>query len=67
MSFFRRRGKIASGLTGRATLQAGRRPPLDATNELATDRELARQVTFLKVENEILRSNLPARITVTAK
>ena len=33
----------------------------------ATDRELARQVKFLKVENEILRSKLPARITVTAK
>ena len=27
----------------------------------ATDRELARQVQFLKVENEILRSKLPAR------
>ncbi len=33
----------------------------------ATDRELARQVKFLKVENEILRSKLPERITVTAK
>jgi putative transposase len=31
----------------------------------ATDRELARQVKFLKVENEILRSRLPARIEVT--
>jgi putative transposase len=33
----------------------------------ATDRELARQVKFLKVENEILRSKLPPRITVTPK
>lgn len=32
---------------------------------LATDRELARQVKYLKVENEILRAKLPKRITVT--
>jgi len=31
----------------------------------ATQRELARQVRYLKVENEVLRSKLPARITVT--
>ena len=29
--------------------------------------ELARQVRYLKVENEILRSKLPARVTVTEK
>lgn len=34
---------------------------------VATQNELARQVRYLKVENEILRSNLPARITVTEK
>lgn len=33
----------------------------------ATDRELVRQVKFLKVENEILRSKLPARIAVTPR
>lgn len=33
----------------------------------ATQNELARQVRYLKVENEILRSKLPARITVTEK
>lgn len=33
----------------------------------ATDKELARQLKYLKVENEILRSKLPARITVTPK
>src|SRR5438477_8617205 len=33
----------------------------------ATDRELIRQLKFLKVENEILRSKLPERITVTAQ
>ena len=33
----------------------------------ATQRELARQVRYLKVENELLRSSCPARITVTAK
>lgn len=33
----------------------------------STQRELARQVRYLKVENEILRSKLPARITLTAK
>lgn len=32
----------------------------------STDKELARQVQFLKVENQILRSKLPKRITVTA-
>jgi len=32
-----------------------------------TQKELARQVRYLKVENEILRSKLPARITVTPK
>ena len=30
----------------------------------ATQKELARQVRYLKVENEILRSKLPARLTV---
>jgi putative transposase len=32
----------------------------------ATQRELARQVRYLKVENEVLRGKLPERITVTA-
>ena len=31
----------------------------------ATDKELARQVQFLKIENEILCSKLPSRIRVT--
>jgi serine/threonine protein kinase len=33
----------------------------------STQKELARQVRYLKVENEILRSKLPARITVTPR
>ena len=33
----------------------------------ATQKELARQVKYLKVENQILRSRLPKRIMVTAK
>jgi putative transposase len=33
----------------------------------ATQKELTRQIKYLKVENQILRSKLPARITVTAK
>lgn len=33
----------------------------------ATQKELARQVKYLKVENEILRSKLPKRITLTVK
>jgi hypothetical protein len=33
----------------------------------ATQKELARQVKYLKVENEILRGKLPKRITVTPK
>lgn len=33
----------------------------------ATQRELARQVRYLKIENEVLRSKLPQRITVTPK
>ena len=33
----------------------------------ATQKELARQVKYLKVENEILRSRLPKRIVVTPK
>lgn len=33
----------------------------------STQRELARQVRYLKVENEILRSKLPARIAITPK
>ena len=33
----------------------------------STQRELARQVRYLKVENEVLRSKLPARSTVTPK
>src|SRR5262249_4185723 len=32
-----------------------------------TDRALARQVQYLKAENDILRSKLPKRITVTPK
>ncbi len=31
----------------------------------ATQKELARHVRYLKVENEILRSKLPARVMVT--
>ncbi len=31
----------------------------------ATEKELARQVKYLKVENEVLRSKLPKRITIT--
>ena len=33
----------------------------------ATNRELARQVTYLKVENKILRGKLSGRVTVTAQ
>src|SRR6476469_2147729 len=33
----------------------------------ATQRELARQIRYLKVENEVLRGKLPARITITPK
>jgi putative transposase len=33
----------------------------------STQKELARQVRYLKVENEILRSKLPARITLTPR
>jgi putative transposase len=33
----------------------------------ATDRELARQIQYLKAENRILRDKLPKRITVTAQ
>lgn len=33
----------------------------------STQRELARQIKYLKVENQVLRSKLPARITITAK
>jgi len=33
----------------------------------SSQRELARQIRYLKVENEILRSRLPSRIVVTAK
>lgn len=33
----------------------------------ATDRELARQVQYLKAENRILRDKLPKRLTVTAQ
>ena len=32
----------------------------------ATDRELARQIQYLKAENRILRAKLPQRITITA-
>ncbi len=31
----------------------------------STDKELARQVSYLKAENRILRSRLPARISLT--
>lgn len=31
----------------------------------ATDRSLAQQIQLLKIENQILRSKLPKRITVT--
>ncbi|QDU28535.1 hypothetical protein ETAA8_36370 [Anatilimnocola aggregata] len=33
----------------------------------ATQKELARQIKYLKVENQILRSKLPKRIMVTPK
>jgi putative transposase len=33
----------------------------------ANQKELARQIRYLKVENEVLRSKLPARITITPK
>jgi hypothetical protein len=33
----------------------------------ATDRELARMVSYLKEENRILRAHLPERINVTPK
>ena len=33
----------------------------------ASQRELARQVRYLKVENEVLRAKLPTRITITPK
>jgi putative transposase len=33
----------------------------------ATQKELARQVRYLKAENEVLRGKLPARITITPK
>ena len=33
----------------------------------STDKELARQVSFLKAENQILRSRLPARIILTQR
>lgn len=33
----------------------------------ATQRELARQIKYLKVENELLRSRLPQRLTVTPR
>jgi putative transposase len=33
----------------------------------ASNKELARQVTYLKVENKILRSKLPGRVTVNAQ
>ena len=33
----------------------------------ATQKELARQVKYLKVENQILRARLPKRIMVTPK
>jgi putative transposase len=32
----------------------------------ATDRELARQIQYLKTENRILRDKLPKRLTITA-
>ena len=39
--------------------------PLLVYLSVATDRELARQVQYLKEENRVLRSRLPERITVT--
>lgn len=39
--------------------------PLLVYLSVATDRELARQIQFLKEENRILRGRLPDRITVT--
>jgi hypothetical protein len=34
---------------------------------LAADHELARQVEYLKAENEVLRGKLPKRVVVTAR
>ena len=33
----------------------------------STDKELARQVSYLKAENQILRSRLPKRLTLTQR
>ena len=33
----------------------------------STQRELASQIRYLKIENEILRSKLPKRVSVTDK
>ncbi len=33
----------------------------------STDRELARQVSYLKAENQVLRSRLPARLSLTQR
>mgnify|MGYP003675006438 CR=1 FL=1 len=33
----------------------------------STDKELARQVSYLKAENQILRSRLPARVSLTQR
>ena len=41
--------------------------PLFALLASATRQDLARQVAYLKEENRILRSRLPAPISVTAK
>jgi putative transposase len=41
--------------------------PLLVYLSVATDRELARQIQFLKEENRILRDRLPKRITVTPR
>jgi len=33
----------------------------------ASQKELARQVRYLKIENEVLRGKLPARVTISPK
>ncbi len=42
-------------------------PSLALPVTTATQKGLARQVKYLKVENEVLRGKLPGRITITPK
>ncbi|XZE19562.1 hypothetical protein SH449x_004885 [Pirellulaceae bacterium SH449] len=38
-----------------------------STTARSTEKELARQVSYLKAENQILRSRLPGRISLTER